>query len=116
MRIVELAASTGPHLFWVASRAAGIAALMLSSAGVCIGVSMSTRVAAGRRAELRVFHEALSLATLGALVVHGVTLLGDSFMSPSLADVAVPFASPYETVWTSAGIVAFWSLALLGIS
>jgi sulfoxide reductase heme-binding subunit YedZ len=65
---------------------------------------------------MRVTHEALSLATLAALVVHGLTLLGDSFLHPSLADVSVPFLSGYKTVWTSMGIIAFWALALLGLS
>ncbi len=111
-----LATATGPHLFWITSRAAGIAALILSSVSVCIGLLMGGRLLKRRGPDLRVTHEALSLATLAALLVHGLTLLGDSFMHPSLADIAVPFASGYKTVWTSTGIVAFWALALLGIS
>jgi sulfoxide reductase heme-binding subunit YedZ len=113
-QISTLATATGPHIFWITSRAAGIAALILSSVSVCVGLLMSGRLRGSRGAELRVAHEALSLATLGALVVHGLTLLGDSFLHPSLADVALPFASSYKTLWTSMGIVAFWSLALLG--
>ncbi len=110
-----LATAAAPHLFWLASRAAGIAALILSSVSVCVGLLMSGRLRA-RGTELRVAHEALSLATLAAIAVHGLTLLGDAFMHPSLADVAVPFVSSYQTFWTSAGIVAFWALALLGLS
>ncbi len=109
------ATAIGPHLFWLTSRAAGIAALILSSVGVCVGLLMSGRLRR-RGPDLRVAHEALSLATLGALVIHGLSLLGDSFMNPSLADVSVPFVSSYMTLWTSAGIVAFWALALLGLS
>jgi methionine sulfoxide reductase heme-binding subunit len=109
------ATAIGPHLFWVTSRAAGIAALILSSLGVCVGLLMSGRLRR-RGPDLRVAHEALSLATLGALVIHGVSLLGDSFMHPGLADISIPFVSSYMTLWTSAGIVAFWALALLGLS
>ena len=111
-----LATATGPHLFWITSRAAGIAALILSSVAVCIGLLMGGRLVKGKGPDLRITHEALSLATLVALLVHGLTLLGDSFMHPSLGDVAVPFLSSYKTVWTSMGIVAFWGLALLGLS
>ena len=111
-----LATAVGPHLFWITSRAAGIAALILSSAAVCIGLLMGGRFVKGKGPELRVTHEALSLATLAALLVHGLTLLGDSFMHPSLGDIAVPFLSSYKTLWTSIGIVAFWGLALLGLS
>jgi sulfoxide reductase heme-binding subunit YedZ len=111
-----LATATGPHLFWITSRAAGIAALILASAAVCLGLLIGGRLVKAKGPELRVTHEALSLATLAALLVHGLTLLGDGFMHPSLGDVAVPFLSSYETLWTSAGIVAFWGLALLGLS
>jgi len=116
VQFLNLVSTTGPHLFWVASRAAGIAALILSSVSVCAGVLMGTRLRARRGAELRVAHEALSLATLAAIAVHGLMLLGDGFLRPSLADVLVPFASSYETAWTSAGIVSFWALTLLGPS
>jgi sulfoxide reductase heme-binding subunit YedZ len=111
-----LATATGPHLFWITSRAAGIAALILSSVSVCIGLLMGGRLVKRRGVDMRVTHEALSLATLAALVVHGLTLLGDSFLHPSLADVSVPFLSGYKTAWTSMGIIAFWALALLGLS
>ncbi len=116
MQITALATATGPHLFWLVSRAAGIAALILSSGGVCVGLLMGTRLRARRGAELRVAHEALSLATLAAIAVHGLTLLGDAFLRPSLADISVPFVSGYHTFWTAAGIVSFWALALLGLS
>lgn len=116
MQITTLATAAGPHLFWIASRAAGIAALILSSVSVCAGVLMGTRLRAGRGAELRVAHEALSLATLAAIAVHGLTLLGDTFIGFSLADISVPFAASYKVFWTTAGIVSFWALALLGLA
>lgn len=111
-----LATAVGPHLFWIASRAAGIAALVLSSVSVCIGLLMGGRIVKARRPDLRVAHEALSLATLAALAVHGLTLFGDGYLHPSLGDVAVPLLSGYRTLWTSMGIVAFWAMLALGVS
>jgi methionine sulfoxide reductase heme-binding subunit len=108
--------AVGPHLFWITSRAAGIAALLLSSVSICVGLLMSGRVPRLSRADLRVTHEALSLATLAALAVHGLSLLGDGYLHPSLGDVAIPFLSGYKTLWTSIGIVAFWAMLLLGLS
>ncbi|HWG08589.1 MAG TPA: ferric reductase-like transmembrane domain-containing protein [Solirubrobacteraceae bacterium] len=110
------ATAVAPHIYWIASRAAGSAALLLSSASVCLGLASSMRLLKRRAADLRVTHEALALASLVALVVHGLTLLGDGFMHPTLAELAVPFLSGYETLWTTAGIVAFWMLAALGLS
>ena len=111
-----LATATGPHLYWITSRAAGIAALVLSSLSVCVGLLMGGRLMKGRGPDLRATHEALSLATLAALLVHGLTLVGDKFLHPSIADVALPFVSGYKTLWTTTGIVAFWAMLILGLS
>jgi sulfoxide reductase heme-binding subunit YedZ len=111
-----LATATGPHLYWITSRAAGIVALLLSSLSVCIGLLMGGRVLKRRQPDLRVAHEALSSATLAALAVHGLALLGDGYLHPSLGDIAVPLLSGYKTLWTSAGIVAFWAALVLGLS
>jgi sulfoxide reductase heme-binding subunit YedZ len=111
-----LATAVGPHLFWITSRGAGIAALVLSSISVGFGLLMGGRMVKGHRPDLRVTHEALSLATLVALVVHGLALIGDGYLHPSLGAVAIPFLGGYKTLWTSTGIVAFWMLATLGLA
>jgi sulfoxide reductase heme-binding subunit YedZ len=105
-----------PHLFWITSRAAGTAALVLASLAVCLGLLMSTKLLRGRVADLRVTHEVLSLATIVAIVVHAGALLGDKFLHPSIADVTLPFASSYKTLWMSLGILAGWATILLGLS
>ena len=104
------------HLFWIASRAAGIAALLLSSAAVGVGLTMGGRMVKGRGLDLRAAHEALSLATLIAIVVHAAALLGDSYLDASVLDITVPFASGYKEPWMSIGIVAGWALIALGAS
>ena len=105
----------GEHFFWIASRASGTAALLLSSVAVCVGLLFGAKLVKGRPM-LRHLHEALSLATIVALVVHAGALLGDGYLSPSLADVTIPFVSDYRRGWTSLGIVAGWALILLGLS
>lgn len=111
-----LGTAVGPHLYWITSRAAGVVALVLSSLSVSVGLSMGGRMLGRRGPDLRIAHEALSLAALGALALHGLSLLGDRYLHPSLGDVAIPFVSGYKTFWTSTGIVAFWALLLLGLS
>ncbi|HEV7460577.1 MAG TPA: ferric reductase-like transmembrane domain-containing protein [Solirubrobacteraceae bacterium] len=109
--------NAGPHLFWITSRAAGSAALVLASLAVCLGLLMSTRLLKRFGGpDLRVAHEALSLATLVAIAVHGLALLGDQYLHPSIADISVPFAGGYKTWWTTLGIVSGWALAALGLS
>jgi sulfoxide reductase heme-binding subunit YedZ len=106
----------GDHFFWITSRAAGTLALLFSSIAVSVGLTMGSKLLKGRGPDLRVTHEALSLATIVALVVHAVTLLGDKFLHPSLAGIAIPFVSSYMTLWTSMGIVAGWLMIILGLS
>jgi methionine sulfoxide reductase heme-binding subunit len=108
--------SPAPHLFWITSRAAGIVALVLASLAVSLGLLMSTKLLRGRGPDLLAVHEILSLATVMAIVVHGLSLLGDQFLAPSLADLAIPFVSGYRTGWTTLGIIAGWGLVLLGIT
>jgi methionine sulfoxide reductase heme-binding subunit len=105
-----------PHLFWITSRAAGFAALVLASLAVSLGLLMSTKLLKGRTADLRAAHDTLALATIVAIVVHGVSLLGDSFLHPSVLDISLPFVSSYKTLWTSLGIVGGWGLIILGLS
>lgn len=105
-----------PHLFWITSRAAGIVALVLASISVAFGLSMALKLIRRRRPDMIALHEVLSLGTLVAIAVHGLALLGDRYLHPSLADIAIPFAGSYQTVWTSTGIIAGWGLALLGLS
>ena len=112
-----MATDPGPHLFWITSRAAGTAALVLASLAVCLGLLMSTRLLKRFGGpDLRIVHEALSLATLVAIAVHGFALLGDQFLHPSFADITVPFVSGFKTGWTTLGIVSGWTLAALGLS
>jgi methionine sulfoxide reductase heme-binding subunit len=105
-----------PHLLWITSRAAGTVALLAASAAVGLGLLMGTRRLRGRGPDLRVAHETLSLSTMVAIGVHGLALLGDGFLHPSLADIALPFVSSYRPLWTTTGIVAGWSLVALGVS
>jgi len=105
-----------PHLFWITSRAAGFTALILASLAVSIGLLMSTKLLKRRVLDLRVTHEILSLSTLVAIVVHAGVLLGDQYLHPSVAEIAIPFLSSYKSVWTSLGIISGWSLIVLALS
>jgi sulfoxide reductase heme-binding subunit YedZ len=107
---------TDHHLFWIASRAAGTVALLTASGSVCLGLAMGGRLVRRSGPDLRAAHEALSLATMAAIVVHAAALLGDSFVKLGVVDVTVPFASGYAEPWTAIGIVAGWATIGLGLS
>ncbi|MBS1878694.1 MAG: ferric reductase-like transmembrane domain-containing protein [Actinobacteria bacterium] len=108
--------NVAPHLFWITSRAAGGAALLLASASVTVGLMISARRGTSSKRDLRSVHEALSLTTLAMVAVHGLSLLGDAYLDPGLAGIAIPFVSFYRPLWTALGIVAGYGLAALGLS
>ena len=110
--------STDPstHLFWILSRGAGTTALILASASVGLGLVMGGKLIKGSGPDRRAYHEILSLSVMVAIAVHGLTLIGDSFLHPSLLDVTIPFVSSYMTFSTSLGIIAGWGLIALGLS
>jgi sulfoxide reductase heme-binding subunit YedZ len=113
---VIAALATGSHVFWITARAAGLAALILASASVGVGLSISGRLLGGRGPDMRVTHEALSIATLAAIALHALALLGDSYFHPSLADLAIPFVSGYREPYMALGIIAGWGLVVFGLS
>lgn len=106
------------HVFWITSRAAGSMALLLTSASVVVGLMIGSGRRGGGidRRDLRTLHEVLSLSGLAMVALHGVSLLGDSYLNPGLAGVAVPFAGSYRPLWTGIGIIAGYGMAALGLS
>lgn len=108
--------NVAPHLFWITSRAAGGAALLLASASVAVGLMMSSRRASANKRDLRAVHEAMSLTTLAMVALHGLSLLGDSYLNPGVAGIAIPFVGFYRPLWTGLGIVAGYGLAALGLT
>lgn len=106
------------HGWWIASRSAGIVALLAITASVILGLLMANGLPR-RKGATRVLvslHESTALAALIAIAVHGVTLLGDPWMHATLWKVSVPFSIGYRPLWTSLGIIAGWIAAALGLS
>jgi sulfoxide reductase heme-binding subunit YedZ len=90
---------------------------VLLSAAVVLGLVMATRAAPGRfRPALRVTHERAALLALGAVAAHGLLLLPDSWLHPSLLQIVVPFTMGYRPLWTGLGICAAYLAAGLSLS
>jgi sulfoxide reductase heme-binding subunit YedZ len=104
--------------WWLASRASGIVALVLIAASVTIGLGMAAKAfqKPGLPRVLIAVHEHAALAALVAIAVHGLTLLGDAFLHPGLAGIAVPFVIDHEPVFTGLGIIGGYLAAILGLT
>jgi sulfoxide reductase heme-binding subunit YedZ len=108
----------GQHIFWIASRSLGVVALLLVALSVGLGLVMATRSVkgAGPRARVKQLHEATALAGLIAIAGHGLALLGDTYLHPGLAGIAIPFTTSYRAFWTGLGIAGGYLAAILGLT
>jgi sulfoxide reductase heme-binding subunit YedZ len=102
------------YLFWITSRAAGTTAMVFASGSVGTGLAAGSKLLKGP--DRFNVHQALAVATMVAIAIHGVALLGDTYLHPSLIDITVPFALSYKTIPTSIGIIAGWGMIILGLS
>jgi methionine sulfoxide reductase heme-binding subunit len=108
----------GPHIWWLASRSFGVVAMVLVSLSVGLGLALSGKLLRGRGVPARVktLHEAFALSGLIAIALHGFLLLGDPYLRPGLAGIALPFALASQPVWTALGIIGGWLAAIVGLS
>ncbi|HEU4737901.1 MAG TPA: ferric reductase-like transmembrane domain-containing protein [Solirubrobacterales bacterium] len=104
--------------WWLASRASGVVALVLVTFSVGIGLAMASKVmrGPGLSRKLMALHEHTALAGLIAIAVHGIALIGDSWLKPGVAGVTVPFVIDYRPFFTGLGIIAGYLALLLGLS
>lgn len=106
------------HGWWLASRASGLVALGLITVSVAIGLMMAGRIMRkpGRAKTMVALHEQTALAGLVAIAIHGVTLLGDAYLHPGIAGIAIPGAIDYRPLWVGLGIAGGYLAATLGLS
>jgi sulfoxide reductase heme-binding subunit YedZ len=114
----EAASTLATHGWWLASRASGLVAMALITISVGIGLTMAGKVMRrpGLSKKLMAVHEHTALAGIVAIAVHGITLLGDPWLNPGVAGVAIPFTMSFKPLFTGLGIVGGYLAALLGLS
>jgi DMSO/TMAO reductase YedYZ heme-binding membrane subunit len=109
--------STAPT-FWIVARASGITAYVLLTAVVLAGLLLKARPF-GRRlkaSSVTDVHRFLSLLALGAVAIHGITLVLDRVVPLPVQALLVPGIAEYRPVWTGAGVIAAELTALLIVS
>ncbi len=106
------------HGWWLASRASGLLALVLVTISVGIGLMMAGKVMRrpGLSRKLIAIHEHTAVAGIVAIAVHGIALLGDPWLNPGLAGVAIPFTMGFKPLFTGLGVLGGYLAALLGLS
>jgi len=106
------------YAWWLASRASGVVALVLIGLSVAIGLAMASKAfrRPGLPKRMIALHEHAALAALVAIAVHGIALLGDSWLNPGPLGIAVPFVMDHEPLFTGLGILGGHLAAILGLT
>src|SRR5512132_2702274 len=109
---------TSNPLDWYAARAAGIAAYVLLSFVVVLGLTMARNARLRRwpKYALEDVHRFAGLLVGTFLVIHVVTIAIDAWLPFSFASIVLPFVSRYRPVWVALGIVAAELLLALAIA
>jgi sulfoxide reductase heme-binding subunit YedZ len=89
------------------ARGSGLAALLLLTTSVVLGVVSAIRVRSERwpRFALAQLHRNLSLLALTFGVVHVITIVVDSFVPITVADAFIPFVGGYKPFWLAMGTI-----------
>jgi methionine sulfoxide reductase heme-binding subunit len=104
--------------FWILARASGITAYVLLTLSVLAGLVVKSRPfgRALKAASATDTHRFLSLLALGAVAVHGLTLMLDKTVRVGLGALLVPGLSAYRPLATAAGVLAMELAALIVVS
>ena len=106
------------HVWWLASRAAGVAALVLVAVSVLIGLTLATGLGGppARRRALVAIHEHSAVVGLAAIALHGGLLLGDPGSAPGSRACACRSSCATGRCSPRLGVLGGYAAALLGLS
>jgi DMSO/TMAO reductase YedYZ heme-binding membrane subunit len=96
-------------VFWYASRATGVVALLLLTAVFVLGITVNrqARIPGLPRFAVTDLHRNLSLLATSFLAIHVITAILDSYVRIPILSSVIPFASGYERFWLGLGAIAF---------
>jgi sulfoxide reductase heme-binding subunit YedZ len=109
---------TSNPAFWYATRASGIAAYVILSVVVCLGMSMGGKAQSKRwpRFSIEDIHRFGGLLVGTLITIHVLTIAVDSFLPFSIVNLVVPFTASYRPLWTGLGVAAAELLLALAIT
>ncbi len=109
--------SSSPAI-WYAARAAGVAAYVVLSIVVSLGLTLGGKAQTRRwpRFSVEEIHRFGGLLVGSLIGVHVLAIAADSFLPFSLTQLLVPFTSTYRPLWTGLGIAAAELLVALAIT
>jgi sulfoxide reductase heme-binding subunit YedZ len=109
---------TSSPVDWYAARAAGIAAYLVLTLVVTLGLSMAGKARSSKWPKFAVedVHRFGGLLVGFFVAVHVLTIAIDSYLPFSLTQLLVPFTARYRPLWTGLGIAAAELLVALALT
>jgi sulfoxide reductase heme-binding subunit YedZ len=109
---------TSSPAIWYAARASGVAAYVVLSVVVSIGLTLGGKAQNRRwpRFSVEDIHRFGGLLVGSLIGIHVLTIAGDSFLPFSLTQLLVPFTARYRPLWTGLGIAAAELLLALAVT
>jgi sulfoxide reductase heme-binding subunit YedZ len=109
--------SSSPAI-WYAARASGVAAYIVLSLVVSLGLALGGKAQNRRwpRFSVEDIHRFGGLLVGSLIGVHVLAIAADSFLPFSLVQLLVPFTSSYRPLWTGLGIAAAEMLLALAVT
>ena len=103
---------------WYLERLTAFLAYLAIAGSVIYGLLLSTKIldAIAHRPISFALHQDLAAFGLGFAGIHGALLGLDHTIHFSIADIAIPFASPYRAAWVGLGQLAFYATLAVVLS
>jgi sulfoxide reductase heme-binding subunit YedZ len=103
---------------WYLTRAAGFTAYLLLWFSSVWGLLIPTKLLDKTLSGTFTFdiHQVVSLLSLGFLGLHMLVLLADRYLPFSVAQILVPFISPYRPLWVGTGVIAMYLTVLVTVT
>ncbi len=106
------------QLMWYITRSAGMVAYVLLWLSTAWGLAVSSKIFDQllHRSFTYDFHQFISLLAIGFLILHIGVLMLDRYLPYSLAEILVPFLSPYRPLWVGIGVIGFYLTLLVTVT
>lgn len=116
--LAELFAFNSENVAWFITRSAGMIAYLLFWLSTAWGLAIPSKIADKflHGSYTFEFHQFISLLSLGFLGLHIFVLTADKYLPYNLAQILIPFMSPYRPLWVGIGVIALYLTVLVTVT
>jgi sulfoxide reductase heme-binding subunit YedZ len=116
--VSQLFALNSVQVMWYITRAAGLVGYVLLWLSTAWGLAVSSKILDLflHRSFTYDFHQFLSLLAIGFIALHISVLMADRYLPYNLAQILLPFLSPYRPLWVGIGVIGFYLTLLVTVT